>query len=244
MEDDEFGICLNDEEFAPFIEELLENSNYGCCQELIKYRKFRGEREACSDFSISEIEEGIEIDENSEFGRELITSIRSGQFNMESLEELLLKEQIRNIDFKNLTVEKYSQRLKDSNPEVRNSAISTLGALIVYGNKAAFQELFVFLQQLPPPKTIEEVHFKKTLLLQLDYPPFKTQIVPALLDELNTVSSNNTTRQWITTILEFLERNLDNSICERLENMLSDKRFTYRIKAKIRYILHKNDNLF
>ena len=28
----EFGICLNDKEFSPFLDELLDNSNYACCQ--------------------------------------------------------------------------------------------------------------------------------------------------------------------------------------------------------------------
>ena len=59
----EFGICLIDEAFEPFIDELLENPETASCQELIKSKQFSGEKEACSDFE--EMEPGIEIDENS-----------------------------------------------------------------------------------------------------------------------------------------------------------------------------------
>ena len=62
----EFGICLMDEVFEPYIEELLENSNFASCQDLIDYKKFPGEREACEHFEESE---SIEIDDESPLGR-------------------------------------------------------------------------------------------------------------------------------------------------------------------------------
>ena len=57
----ECGICLNDEEFEPFLDEILDNSNLDCCHDLIKRKKFIKDREACSDYS--EMEQGIEFDE-------------------------------------------------------------------------------------------------------------------------------------------------------------------------------------
>jgi hypothetical protein len=112
----EFGICLNDQEFEPFIHEMLENLNYSCCQDLVERKKFSGNDDACPDFSEVELEEIIEIDDDSEFGRELIASIKSGQFNQEKLDELLFNEQIRNIDWKTVPVEKYASQLKSPNP--------------------------------------------------------------------------------------------------------------------------------
>lgn len=234
----EFGICLNDKEFEPFIDELLDNSNYACCQELIDQKKFTGEREACSDFSEVEIGESIEIDENTEFGRALISSIKSGKFNIETLEELLIEEQIRNIDFKTLPVDQYCKKLKSPKREEQDAAISTLGALIAQGNKAAFQELFKFFQQLPPPKTIGEVHLKKDILRNLEYSKSRTKLTRFLIDELYNTPSNNITRQWISAIFRFLEHFSGEEIREPLKKMLKDKRFSYRLKQKIRNILY------
>lgn len=112
----EFGICLNDKEFEPFLEELIDNSNYACCQSLVDRKKFIRDREACPDFS--EIEEGFEIDEDSEFARELRSLMKSGQLNRETFEELLIMEQIRKIDFTTLPVDKHAENLRDPDPKV------------------------------------------------------------------------------------------------------------------------------
>ena len=63
----EYGICLEDDAFEPFIDELLE-MNYSSCRELVEAKKFPGDRDACEKYDEVEIEE---IDENSSL-RELI----------------------------------------------------------------------------------------------------------------------------------------------------------------------------
>jgi hypothetical protein len=242
-EPSEFGICLNDKEFEPFIDELLENSNYACCQSLIDCKKFDGNRDACPDFSEVEVGESFEIDESTEFGQELVETIKSGQFSKEKLEEIVLREQIRNIDFKTLPVEKHTRQLKHPDPQERDSAISTLGSLIFQENKDAFHELFNFLKQLPPLETIEEVHFKKRIFRYFvhfahsEHSEFRTPITQFLLDELNNTPSNNTTRQWISSILQFLESCPLEEISDPLEKMLTDNRFSYRLKKRIENIL-------
>lgn len=231
----EFGICLDDEEFDPFIEELLGNYNYACCQDLIDRRKFSGEREACCEFS--EIKEFIEIDENTEFGSELISSLKSGRFSIEVLKELILEEQLRNIDFTTFPVDRYSRQLKSPRSEKRDAAISILAGLIAHGNEAAFQEVFTFFQGLPSPVTIEEVHFKRDILTCLERSSLRKSLTPFLLDELYKTPSNNTTRQWISDILRFLKYFSLEEAREPLEKMLSDRRFSYRFKQKIKDIL-------
>lgn len=237
----EFGICLNDKDFDPFVDQLLGDSNYSCCQDLIDTKKFTGNREACPDFSEAEIGETIEIDENSEFGRDLISSIKSGNFNTKKLEELLVEEQIRNIDFKTLPIDTYSKQLRSPRSEERDAAISSLGALIARENRAAFQELFTFLKQLPPLETIEDVHLKKDILRCLEYSVSSTALTELLLDELNNTPSSNTTRQWISAILRFLERRPVGEIREPLERMLRKNRFSYRLKQKIKTLLHRKE---
>ena len=80
----EFGICLNDEEFEPFAESLLEG-NYDCCRDLIDHKKFSADRKACPDFEKATI---YEIDENSELGRKL----QSGMIDKEALKSFLLEQ--------------------------------------------------------------------------------------------------------------------------------------------------------
>jgi hypothetical protein len=230
----EFGICLNDEEFEPFIEELLENSNYAPCQDLIDRKKFEGDREACEEF---EEMESIEIDDNTPLGRELSRLIEAGKLTPEMFEEALLEEQIRNIDWTTMPVDQYEAQLKDPALENRRKAISSLGAMISLVNKEAFVVLFKFLKGLPPPETIEDVHFKKEILRHLDRSETREVLLPYLIDELYRISSNNTTRQWISDIFRFLEYSPIELVREPLEQMMKDKRFSYRLKQKMKNIL-------
>jgi hypothetical protein len=143
----EFGICLNDQAFEPFIEELLEDPGTAPRQELIHRKKFSGEQEACDDFE--EIDEGIEIDENSPLGVALSRLIETGELNRDSFKAALVEEQIRNIDWKTMPVDQYVTRLDSSDPKDQQAAISSLGGLIAHDNVEAFHELFMFFKQLP-----------------------------------------------------------------------------------------------
>ena len=234
-EPSEFGICLNDEEFEPFLDELLGNSNYDCCKDLIERKKFPGEREACPDFDIGE---GFEIDDNSELGRALLSAIKAGRFNSETFERLLPEEQLRNIDFKTLPTDEYCEQLKSPEREDRDAAIESLGGLARIGNKAAFEELFKYLRRLPPLTTIEEVHFKLHILEYLGRLEFRPSLTQFLLDELYNTPSNATTRQWISAILEFLRHCPAKDVCGPLEKMLKEKRFSYKLKKKVQYLLY------
>lgn len=232
----EFGICLNDEAFDPFIDELLENLNYAVCQDLIDRKKFLGQREACEDFEESEI---VEIDDDSPLGSELKRLSKTGELNLESLEQALLEERVRSIDWKSAPVDQYVNRLRDPRPEEQDAAISSLGGLIALGNVEAFEGLFDFFKELPPPETIEEVHFKIRILGQLERPDTKVRLIPYLIDELYRMPSNNTTRQWISRILQFLEYSPREEIRGPLVKMLSERRFSYKFKRRIESILFK-----
>lgn len=234
-ESTEFGICLSDKAFEPFIDELLENSNYASCQDLIDWKKFSGEQEACADFEEIEL---VEIDDNSPLGHELSRFRKTGKFNLESLKAALLEEKIRNIDWKTMPVDQYVKKLKNPELEEQHAAISSLGGIISLGNMEAFKELFNFFKQLPPPKTIEEVHFKKELLRHLERHHTRTLLIPQLIDELYHTPSNNTTRQWIIDIFRFLKYSPREEVRGPLEKMLRDKRFSYRLKQKIKDILY------
>jgi len=232
----EFGICLSDPIFEPFIEELLEDSGTAPCQEIIQCKKFSSEQKACDNFE--EIDEGIEIDDNNSLGVALSRLIETDEVNTDSLTTAFLEEQIRNIDWKTMPVDQYAIRLHSSNPQEQQNAISSLGCLIGYDNVDAFHELFMFFKQLPSPTTIREVHFKIELLRSLERSHTKTVLIPELRDELYQTVSNNTTRQWITEIFRFLEFCPQEDIREPLEKMLSEQKFSYRLKKKIQKILN------
>jgi len=226
----EFGICLNDEAFEPYIDELLGKSNYDCCKDLIELKKFSGEREACPDFDLGE---RIEIDDNSELGRAILSALKKGPLDPETFETLLLEEQIRRIDFKTLPIDRHVKNLKSPKPEERDAALTNLENLARAGNKAAFREVLDYLKQLPPLTTIEEVHFKLDMLEHLKRPEFRPLLTQLLLDELYNTPSNRTTRQWISAILEFLRGCSEEDVREPLEKMISEKRFSYKLKKKL-----------
>jgi hypothetical protein len=232
----EFGICLVDEAFEPYIEELLENSNLASCRDLIDRRKFPGEREACENF---EEGESIEIDDESLLGREIDHLRKTGNLNIETLREALLNEEIRNIDWKTMPVDRYVKQLQSPKKEEQEKGLSGLGGMIAFGNKKALKELFEYFKKLPPPKTLDEVYFKKEILRQLEHHKTMSPLVPRLIDELYNTPSNNTTRQWITDIFRFLGNAPIEKVRAPLEKMLKDNKFSHRIKRKIRDILYQ-----
>lgn len=230
----EFGICLNDLAFEPYIDELLGKDNYDCCKDLIELKKFPGDREACPDFDLGQ---RIEIDDDSELGRAILSALKKGPLDIKTFERLILEEQVRRIGFKTLPIDDHAKKLKSPEREERDAAIKSLAAYAKLENKAAFEELFNYLRQLPPPTTIEEVHFKIDLLRHFEYLEFRPSLTQFLLDELYNTPSNATTRQWISAILEFLRRCPEEDVREPLEKMISEKRFSYRLKKKVEYLL-------
>ncbi len=231
----EFGICISDQVFEPFIDELLEDPDSASCQDLIRLKKFTGEKEACDEFE--ELEE-VEIDDNSPLGLKLSRLSETGNLDIESYKEAVLDEKIRNIDWKTVPVEKYVTQLKNSDPGEQKAAISSLCGLISLGNNKAFKELFIYFKQLLPPETIEEVHFRKELLRHFGLAKNRDLLIPQLIDELYRIPSNNTTRQWISDIFQFLGDSPPEKIQKPLEKMLKDKKFSHRLKKYIKNIIN------
>ncbi|GJQ47676.1 hypothetical protein KsCSTR_05800 [Candidatus Kuenenia stuttgartiensis] len=233
----EYGICLNDKEFEPFIDELLENFNYSSCQNLVDTKKFSGERNGCEDYEEMEF---IEMDNTSGLSNELKRLSETGELDFEALKEWLLYEQVKNINWATMPVDRYVRQLQSPLEKDRNAGISSLGGMISLGNKEAFMELLKYFSKLPPTKTLEEVYLKKEVLRHLVRDDMKSQILPYIINELYNTPSNNTTRQWITAIFEFLSHSPKDKIREPLEKMLKDKRFSYRLKEKMKNILYGN----
>lgn len=226
----EFGICLNEEAFEPFLEELLENSIPASCQSLVEQEKFVGDRPACLDFQESE---RMEIDDSSPLGQELRRLAERRKLTLEALEAALLEERVRKIDWKTVGVDPYAVPLQSKDPEGRNAAISSLGALVAFGNPAAFQLLLQFFAGLPAPRTTGEAHLKLETLRRLSCSRDNAAISPYLIDDLHRMQSNNTTRQWVSAIFEFLGRCPFDVIQKPLASILADKRFSPNFRKKV-----------
>jgi len=225
----EFGICLNDKMFEPYIEELLENENYDSCKELIIKKKFNGNENCCKDFEMIEIigeipeNEIVEIDINDE--------------------QVLSK--IIDITLKNKSIEEYQEKLKSQNRDIQLKAYENIAGLALYGNTKASKILIKSFTEIPPPITLVEAHFKLNVFRLVYRVDNIDEIIPILIRDLYETKSNNQTRQWISEIFRILSiYKQKGKVIEQLTKMLYEKQFSYRIKNKIKNILTKNDYFF
>jgi hypothetical protein len=227
----EFGVCLNDEAFEPFVEELLEGVIPDSCRELVERKKFQGETHTiCADFQAVQ---SFEIGDDTILGQQLRRLAEKGELTPEALEAAVWEERLNHIDWKTQPVDRYSRQLESYIPEERDKAISSLGALISLENPEAFQTLLRFLVNLPPPTTVREVHLKMDILRQISFTNHREAVVPYLIEELGRTTSNNTTRQWIHDILQFLERCPLEVIQDPLDEMLARRQFSFRLRRRI-----------
>ncbi|MBN1466378.1 hypothetical protein JXA02_11485 [candidate division KSB1 bacterium] len=213
----EYGICLHDKVFERYIDELIKRYNYDSCRELIEEKKFLGDTEACQHF---EEPEESELDDTM-------------KFNNDAIESAVLVDQLENIDWKTIPVGNYAAKLNDADKNKQLESVSTLGSLAALGNKNALSELIEYFRALNPPITLEEVHFKQQVFWHIENLAKKSVIIPCLIYELYHIQSNNTTREWISKILQYLEHCPIGMIRKPLENLLNEKNFSYKMKTKI-----------
>lgn len=227
----EFGICLYDDAFEPFVEELLKGSFPDSCRALVEQKKFQGEAHAiCANYQQVQ---SIEIDDSTHLGQQLRRLAEKGELTPDALEDAVLEERAKHIDWSRQPVDSYRGQLESDIPEERDKAISSLGALISLDNTEAFETLIRFLANLPPPKTLHEVHLKMDILRQLSFTRHREAVAPHLIEELSRTTSNNTTRQWILEILRFLEHCSSEVVIESLKQMLAHRQFSFKLRRRI-----------
>ena len=223
----EYGICLNDPAFDPYIDELLENQNYDICQELVDLKKFDGNENYCENFEMVVFIE-------DELSTDVFDKINS--FNEQNLAQNI------NTILKHKSVEEYLKKLKSPNRDTQLEAFNSLSALSSYGNIAASKLIVKSFKEIPPPITLVDVHHKQKLFRIVNREDDKDEIIAILIRDLYETKSNNQTRQWISEILKSLRNNRDNKMVkESLTKMLNEKQFSYRIKNIIKEILKETD---
>ena len=235
----DFGICLNDDAFEPFIEDIMEREDYSRCRDLIDEKKFDGDRDVCDNYVeteiIGEIDDVYLDDIKSSIGKD-------GKVDTKKLEKLILKRQFESIDWATYPVEEYVEKLQSRSDGERRKAVETLEGIASLGSTRALEVLFDFFRELPPPATLKEVHFKKDLLRRLARRDRESRLAPVLVDELYRMDSNNTTRQYFSAILGYLDRCPREVVREPLRKMLESEKFSYRIKRRIRDIMDDRVN--
>ena len=213
------------------MEELLEGVIPDSCRELVEQKKFQGETHTiCADFQPVQ---SFEITDNTILAQQLRRLAEAGELTPEALEAAVWEEQLKRIDWKTQPVDRYARQLESAVPEERDKAISSLAALISFDNPEAFQTLLRFLVNSPPPTTLREVHLKMDILRRMSSIKHSEAVAPRLIEELGRTASNNTTRQWILDILQFLERCPLEVIKDPLEEMLAHGQFSYKLRRRI-----------
>jgi hypothetical protein len=223
------GICLLDPEFEPYLEEIVE-LDFKNCHRLVRKKSFDFNRKACSDFSPAKSIQMIEFDSSVDGFDPLI-------FKNQSHEEKENDLDIQKIDFKNLPVEPYLQDLYSTSGTRREQAGNTLGALVTLGNEKAGDALLNFLKELGPPETLEQSKFKAETLRHFKGQKSNLDLLEMLFTDLENTSSNNSTRQWITAILDFLSRAPLELVEGRLQSMVDRKFFSHRLKKRVLHII-------
>ena len=209
-EGSDYGACLEEEEFEPFIEEILENAGFECCWELYLEKRMPLSHPICSEFSPARFYELEDLDES--IAEALWDSIQGASM------EGVVKE------------------LHSSDREKAEKALITLINYARGQNDEAFCALRDYYRDLSEAKSLEQVHTRVKIVEVLKQ-RMDEETVQALIAELKRTPSNNTSRQLYTLILEELERAPLELIYEPLTRLLEERKYSYRMKKKIERIL-------
>jgi hypothetical protein len=126
--------------------------------------------------------------------------------------------------------------------------LSKLYAYINFGNEAAFIGLFEFYSKLPVAVTIDEVHFRMNILnklidLSFKFKELEDRLIDVLIDELQKLPSNNTTKQVFADILKFFNKLPEETISDKLLILLNKKKFSPKMKQKILSVIYRKQDM-
>ena len=225
--DSNLGVCINDEAFGEYLDEIFENSDFSVCMDIYKEKRFDGERDVCADYDEVEIIE----DEESENG---------SQMTEEELEQRYEIYRTQDVD----DIAKY---LSSEEEKLRNKAISALLYLMNFNNINAFNAMVNYYNNLPPVESIDAVHYRLDILerfYHFHYINRGNELIDMLVDQLYKMHSNNTTRQLFSSILEFLssQRCEYDIVIDKLSWLLDNRKFSPKMEQNILSVIHKHEN--
>ncbi|MEA4903159.1 hypothetical protein [Desulfitobacterium sp.] len=205
--DIDFGVCLMDSAFEPFMDEVVENADFSCCRELYLKKRFDGAREVCENYEEIEV---VDISDDEDIN----PYIHSEKMKHQNVDEVI----------------KY---FYDADNTIVNNAISTISMYVHIGNEKAYKGLIDYYVSLGPAESLEDVYLRLKIVDILTSKESEKNTIKAYVNELARTPSNNTTRQLYTEILKRLSRCPSEMVQEPLMDLLEKKKFSYKIKNRI-----------
>lgn len=205
------GVCLRDEAFDPFLDDIMVSSGFDCCYELYLKKRFTGEKAACPEYEDPEI---IEVSDEDDIYNYLLNETLKYQ----KVDEII--ENLHSLD--KLQIEE---------------AIDSLSAYIGLGNNNAYEGLIDYYTGLPPADSLEDVHIRLKIVKALAYKEIEKDTINAFVNELVRTPSNNTTRKLYTEILKLLGECPAELVNEPLVQLLYMRKYSYKLKKKIYEIM-------
>ena len=207
IDDYEYGICMKDEEFEPYLDEIIESENFLSCRELYLRKRIEGLTEGCEQF------EEIEVADIPD-GMDLATYIE-----IESLKNTNVDEVVKHFYSDDMKIVKY--------------ALSKISMYYYMGNVGAFEGVLEYYLSLGPAENLEDVYLRKDIVEMLQRYESDERIIKAYMNELERTPSNNTTRQLYSLILERLKRCNYEIVSDLLYNLLYTKKYGAKLSKRI-----------
>ena len=210
----DLGVCLNDKEFEPFIDEIIENGDFSVCYDLYLKKQFNGDKEPCDQY---EEPEEIEIPE----GMDLETYLHIENLKHQNMDEII----------------KYFYN-SDSNIVI--NAISFIPKYVYIGSEDAYEGLLNYYMSLGPAESLDDVYTRMKIVELLAARSEKESgkdTIEAYVNELARTPSNNMTRQLYSLILKRLQRCPGEAVRELILELLNKRQYSYKIKKRIMGII-------
>lgn len=203
----DLGVCVMDEAFEPFLDVIFEDADFSNCYEVYLKKRYNGGRKACDQYEEPEF---IEIPD----GEDINAYIDIEHVKRQNLDEII----------------KY---FYDSNSNIVNNVIAAISSYVRMGNESAYEGLINYYMRLGPAESLDDVHLRIEIVDILSSKRSENRTIEAYINELARTSSNNTTRQLYTKILEQLSRCPLEMVTEPLLELLGKKKYSYKIKNRI-----------
>jgi len=205
--DTDLGICVNDEAFEPFLDEIMENADFSNCYEIYLKKRFDGGKEACDQYEEPEI---IEIPDD------------------EDINAYILHEKL-----KHQNVDEIIKYFYSSDNEIVKKAISSISTYVFIGNKGAYEGLINYYMGLGPAESLEDVYMRMKIVDILSTKESERKTIEAYVNELARTPSNNTTRQLYSLLLKRLSMCPEEIVRGMLLELLGKRQYSYKIRKRI-----------
>lgn len=206
-EDIDSGVCILDEAFEPFMDQILENDDFSSCYNLYLQKRFEGQKEACDKFEEPEI---LDIPE----GEDIIAYLTVENLKHQNVDEII----------------KY---LHSSDPDLVKKAISAISTYVYIGNMDAYEGLISYYESLGPAQDLDDVNLRIRVIDMLNRYESEPRTMEAYINELARTPSNNTTRKLYTLILKRLSYCPAEIVSGMLLELLNKKQYSYKIRKRI-----------